>query len=77
MVNGVSSDYFVIAGQGLFIPMGEISDGPNAYQVQAGDTLPNLAYQCGLTTAALAQANDLDPDASLTSGQIIIIPLGR
>ncbi|MBN1220614.1 MAG: LysM peptidoglycan-binding domain-containing protein [Anaerolineae bacterium] len=76
-VNGVSPDYFVIAGQGLFIPMSEITDGPNAYQAQAGDTLAIIAYQCGLTITALAQANDLEPNAAVSPGQTIIIPLGR
>jgi LysM repeat protein len=76
-VNGVSPDYFVITGQGLFIPMSEITNGPNVYQVQADDTLNIIAYQCGLTTTALAEANGLDINDTLTPGEIIIIPLGR
>ncbi|MBN1995447.1 MAG: LysM peptidoglycan-binding domain-containing protein [Anaerolineae bacterium] len=77
MVNGVSPEYMVIAGQGLFIPLGQITAGPNAYQVQASDTLAGIARQCGLTTTALAQANDLSPGATLNPGQIVIVPLGR
>ena len=76
-VNGVGTDYLVIAGEGLFIPLGEIINGPNAYLAQAGDTLNNIAYQCGLTITALAEANDLDPNTELSPGQIIIIPLSR
>lgn len=76
-VNGVSPDYYVLAGQGLFIPMGPITNGPNTYQAQAGDTLYGLAYQCGLTPAALAEANNLDVNATLSPGQVVIIPLGK
>jgi LysM repeat protein len=76
-VNGVSPDYLVVTGEGLFIPSGEIINGPNAYPVQAGDTLNSIAYQCGLTTTALAEANDLDQNTELSPGQIVIIPLGR
>jgi LysM repeat protein len=73
-VNGVSTDYFVIAGQGLFIPSGEIINGPNAYLVQAGDTINGIAYRCGLTSTALAAANGLDTNAELVPGQTLIIP---
>ena len=73
-VNGVSTNYLVVAGEGLFIPLGKIINGPNAYLVQAGDTLNNIAYHCGLTTTALAEANELDTNAELVPGQTIIIP---
>jgi LysM repeat protein len=76
-VNGVSTDYLVVAGEGLFIPSDKIISGPNAYLAQAGDTFNSIAYQCGLTTTALAEANGLDPNTELSPGQIIIIPLGR
>jgi LysM repeat protein len=74
-VNGVSPGYFVIAGQGLFIPTGEIQPGPNLYEVQPGDTLDSIAFQCGLSTATLANANGLTPGQSLTPGQLLGIPL--
>ncbi len=76
-VNSVSREYFVIAGQGLFIPTGEIKGEPNIYQVQAGDTLNNIAYQCGLTIKTLAETNGLTVDANLTPGQNLIIPPWR
>jgi hypothetical protein len=44
-VNGVSPAYFVIAGQGIFIPTGEVQNGPNIYEVQPGDTLDSIAFQ--------------------------------
>ncbi len=76
-VNGVRMGYFVIAGQGLFIPTGEIGQGPNVYQVQADDTLNKVAFHCGLTTITLAQANGLAPDKSLSPGQMLTIPLWK
>ena len=76
-VNGVSMEYFVIAGQGLFIPMSEIGSGPNVYEAQPGDTLNGIAYHCGLPISALAAANNLDPGAPLMPGQQLIIPLWR
>lgn len=74
LVNGVSMEYFVIAGQGLFIPLSEIEPGPNLYQVQPGDTLNGIAFHCGLAVTTLAQANGMTPDESLTPGQMIMIP---
>jgi LysM repeat protein len=74
-VNGVRPTYYVYAGQGLFIPTGEIVDGPNLYEVQAGDTLNSIAFQCGLSKSRLAGANGLASDQSLTPGQLLGIPL--
>lgn len=74
-VNGVSTSYFVIAGQGLFIPISQIGAGPNIYEAQPGDTLNLIAYHCGLPTGVLAAANNLDPGANLMPGQQLIIPL--
>lgn len=74
-VNGVSMEYFVLAGQGLFIPVAKIQPGPNVYYVQPGDRLRRIAYHCGLTATTLAQANGLDPSAPLVPGQVLIIPL--
>ena len=74
-VNGVNMNYFVIAGQGLFVPTGEITDeGPNVYEVQSGDTMNSVAFQCGLTSASLASANGLGLDDSLTPGRMLLIP---
>jgi LysM repeat protein len=73
-VNNIPMNYYVIAGQGLFIPTGQIIDGPNLYQVENGDTLNSVAFQCGLLTTDLAQANGLNIDASLSPGQLLMIP---
>ncbi len=76
-VNNVSTDYFVKLGEGLFIPFGPITDGPNGYQVQYGDTVYSIAYQCAVTPATVAEANDIAVDTTLTPGEVIIIPIGR
>jgi LysM repeat protein len=76
-VNGVGMGYFVIAGQGLFIPVSEVQSGPNVYEVQSGDTMNSVAYECGLSRAVLADVNNLDVNAELTPGQGLIIPLWR
>jgi LysM repeat protein len=74
-VNGVSPAYYVVSGQGLFIPTGEVQPGANIYEVQEGDTLDSIAFQCGLSTAKLAAANGLTPGQNLTPGQFLGIPL--
>lgn len=76
-INEVSTDYLVIAGQGLFIPMEEIQAGPNIYPVQPGNTLEGVAYHCGLTVKTLAEANGLDPSSPLPPGQTLVIPPWR
>jgi len=76
-VNGVSMDYFVVAGQGLFIPMTQYAQGPNVYEALPGETLYGVAWQCGLTPDVLASANNLDPGAVLMPGQQLVIPRWR
>lgn len=74
MVNGVSPEYYVIEGQGLFIPTEPIQSGPNLYQVETGDTMYSIAYQCGLPVGQLAWANGMSPDQVLTPGEVVAIP---
>jgi len=76
-VNNVPADYFVKLGEGLFIPYGPITEGANGYQVQYGDTIYSVAYQCAVAPAAVAEANDISVDTALTPGEVIIIPIGR
>jgi LysM repeat protein len=75
MVNGVSPYYYVLAGQGLFIPTGPIQPGPNVYQILPGDTVESVAYQCGLQPSVLAAANGLTLGQPLTPGGWLNIPL--
>jgi len=76
-VNHVPMYYRVIAGQGLFIPTEQITEGPNLYEVESDDTLRNIAFECGLTATTLARANNLQNDATLSPGQILVIPPWR
>lgn len=77
MVNGVEPEYYVIEGQGLFIPTGPIEPGPNLYEVDSGDTWYSIAYQCGLPAPSLADANGMDLDQALSPGQMVVIPPWR
>jgi LysM repeat protein len=74
MVNGVHPEYYVREGQGLFIPTGEITGPPNLYEVQDGDTLNSIAYQCGLNVMYLAQANGMAANDTPTPGYMMVIP---
>lgn len=47
---------------------------PQTYIVQQNDTLFGIAVQFGLTTAELAQANQLGEDELLQPGQTLLIP---
>ncbi len=76
-VNNVRPEYFVIAGESLFVPSESIKNGPNAYQAQAGDTFFNIAYQCDIPVNYLAQVNNTNADATLSPGQVVILPLTR
>jgi LysM repeat protein len=76
-VNNVNPGYYVIAGQGLFVPTGEITQPPNLYEVQEGDTLNSIAYQCGLSVMALSQANGMAADDTPTPGYMMVIPPWR
>lgn len=76
-VNNVWPEYFVLAGESLFVPSEPVKNGPNAYQVQAGDTFYSIAAQCDLSASYLAQVNQAKVDDPLTPGQIVILPLNR
>jgi LysM repeat protein len=73
-VNSIDMDYVLIVDQGLFIPTGPLRGESNAYQIQNGDSLDDIAYQCGLSAGMLANINGLTANAALTPGQNLIIP---
>ncbi len=75
LINGVDPYYYVLAGQGLFIPTGPFQPGPNTYIIEAGDTLDSIAFQCGLQPSVLAGANGLPPGQPLLPGEWLVIPL--
>jgi len=45
------------------------------YTVQVGDTLANIAQRFGIPTSALAHANNLSINSSLTPGQVLMVPV--
>jgi LysM repeat protein len=47
-----------------------------AYTVRAGDTLSGLAAKGGVTVAALAEMNGVEPDSHLITGTAIKVPVG-
>jgi LysM repeat protein len=55
------------------------SSGPapqGAYKVRPGDTLGNLAAQTGVSAAAMAAMNGLDPNGVLLAGTVLKLPSG-
>lgn len=72
--NSVSTEYYVIEGQGIFVPTGQVKEGPNVYIAQPYDTLDVIAFNCGLAPSFLAEVNELSLDASLAPDQAVIIP---
>jgi LysM repeat protein len=47
---------------------------PTSYQVEQGDTLTSIAAFFGVSTAAIAEANQLTNQDQLTEGQVLVIP---
>lgn len=45
------------------------------YTVQPGDTLASIAQRFGVSTHALAYANNLSPNTHLIVGQVLIVPI--
>jgi LysM repeat protein len=82
--NGLAADAFVISGTRLRLPSAGTpapAAAPAAapaqgagYGVRPGDTLSGIAAAHGLSTAALASANGLGPDALAISGTRLKIP---
>ncbi|MCB9100969.1 MAG: LysM peptidoglycan-binding domain-containing protein [Anaerolineales bacterium] len=73
-LNEINADYYVIEGQGLFVPTGQLREGPNIYIAQPYDTLDSIAFECGLAPAVLAEANGMGLDAGLQPDQAVVIP---
>jgi LysM repeat protein len=82
--NGLDPSGFLIAGTSLAIPGGggsapAASSAPavqGAYTVRPGDTLSGLAAGAGVSPAAMAAMNGLDPDGVLVAGTVIKLPGG-
>jgi soluble lytic murein transglycosylase-like protein len=84
--NGLDPAGLLIAGSTLSLGGGggapattASSSGPaaqGAYKVRPGDTLGNLAAQTGVSTAAMAAMNGLDPNGVLLAGTVLKLPSG-
>jgi LysM repeat protein len=84
--NGMDPNGLLIAGTSLAIPSGgggaaapASSSAPavqGAYTVRPGDTLSGLAAGAGVSPAAMAAMNGLDPDGVLVAGTVIKLPGG-
>jgi LysM repeat protein len=89
--NGLDPSGFLIAGTSLAIPGGDGGSAPAAapapaasaapavqggYTVRPGDTLSGLAADAGVSPAAMAAMNGLDPDGVLVAGTVIKLPGG-
>jgi N-acetylmuramoyl-L-alanine amidase len=83
--NGLAPDAFVISGTRLRVPAagaqapaaappGAAATQGDGYGVRPGDTLSGIAAAHGLSTASLAAANGLGPDALVISGTRLKIP---
>ncbi|MHB1133008.1 MAG: LysM peptidoglycan-binding domain-containing M23 family metallopeptidase [Chloroflexota bacterium] len=77
--NGITNPNRIQVGQTLAIPgqgSNSATSAPSGatYTVVIGDTLSSIAEQFGLTSTAIAEANELDNPNSLRAGQKIAIP---
>lgn len=71
--NDLKAPYALRPGQVLKGPQ---SSNAKAYVVGQGDTLFAIARRFSVTAAAIAEANDRDVDAPLSTGQKLILPEG-
>jgi LysM repeat protein len=75
--NGINDPDVIYPGQELEVPgtsRGGSAAGGGSYTVQAGDMLGGIAYEHGVATSALADANGLDDYDYIYIGQELIIP---
>jgi LysM repeat protein len=52
------------------------TDGATSYTVKAGDSLSKIAVRFGVTSKALAAANNISNPDKLTVGKVLVIPTG-
>ncbi|MDP3852231.1 LysM peptidoglycan-binding domain-containing protein [Phenylobacterium sp.] len=70
--NGMGPPYALRPGQVLKTPL--TGSTATAYVVAPGDTLYAIARRFGVTNQALAEANDIGPNARLNVGRRIVLP---
>ncbi|MEE8392245.1 MAG: LysM peptidoglycan-binding domain-containing protein [Anaerolineae bacterium] len=78
--NGIANPNHIYVGQRLVIPGSGNTPSPapsgQTYTVQRGDTLSAIALRFGVSTWALAQANNIRNPAIIYVGQVLHIPSG-
>jgi len=85
--NDIDPDKALRVGTRLDIPAGGAAPEEAAghseaeaielYEVRAGDSLWTIARRYGISLSALARANDLEVDAILRVGQVLMVPGSR
>jgi LysM repeat protein len=83
-MNGLDPNGLLLTGAALQLPGGASAAAPaasapapqGAYTVRAGDTLSSLAAQTGVSAAAMAAMNGLDPNGLLVTGTVLKLPSG-
>lgn len=74
--NNLATPFVIVAGESLTVPTAAAPSAPPAsvYTVQAGDTLSAIAGTYGISSDALAVANNLSAPFVITVGQHLVIP---
>jgi murein DD-endopeptidase MepM/ murein hydrolase activator NlpD len=75
-LNQLGPAELIFPGQKLRLPEATGPAPAAGYTVQAGDTLSEIAFRHGLSTAALRDANNLDSADLIVEGQRLTIPPG-
>jgi len=80
--NSLDDNSVLQPGDELLIPTdaGSLASRSSAwasYTIAAGDTLGAIAEACGVTSVALAEANNIDRNGTLREGQQLIVPSYR
>jgi LysM repeat protein len=73
--NNLANPDQIFIDQVLIIPAPGTTPGiGDCYLVEMGDTLEEIAYQLGVPTHELAEANDLENPDDIRAGQCLVIP---
>jgi len=77
-VNGLVNPSYIYVGQVLYVPTAvtPVPTTGTTYVVRAGDTLATIAFRFGVSSWAIAQANNLRNPALIHVGQVLYIPGG-
>jgi len=72
-LNGIDDPNFIFPGQVLEIP-GSEGSSVSSYEVQAGDTLGEIAEAVGVSVSALQSANGISNADLIFVGQVLSVP---